>query len=159
MNAKERILQLRELLDHHNHLYYVQAQPEISDFEYDRLMQELRDLEEQHPEMADPGSPSQRVGSDTDSTFVQVKHMYPMLSLDNTYTQEEIEDFDARVRKALPAEKIEYVCELKYDGVSISLIYENGKLVRAVTAKTIGGLVNVFTRSMTIFMAFIPLEA
>jgi DNA ligase (NAD+) len=133
MNAKERILQLRELLDHHNHLYYVLSKPEISDFGYDRLMQELRDLEEQHPEMADPGSPSQRVGSDTDSSFVQVKHMYPMLSLDNTYTREEIEDFDARVRKALPEEKIEYVCELKYDGVSISLIYENGKLLRAVT--------------------------
>ncbi len=133
MNAKERILQLRGLLDHHNHLYYVMSQPEISDFEYDRLMQELKDLEERHPEMADPNSPSQRVGSDTDSTFIQVKHMYPMLSLDNAYTREEIEDFDQRVRKALPAENIEYVCELKYDGVSISLVYENGKLLRAIT--------------------------
>jgi DNA ligase (NAD+) len=133
MNAKERILQLRELLEYHNHLYYIMSRPEISDYEYDRLMTELRDLENQHPEYADPNSPSQRVGSDTDNTFVQVKHIYPMLSLDNTYTQQEIEDFNERVRKALSSDDIEYVCELKYDGVSISLLYEDGRLVRAVT--------------------------
>ena len=133
MNPKERILQLRELIEHHNHLYYVVSQPEISDYEYDRLMQELRDLEGQYPEFADPNSPSQRVGSDADQAFVQVRHAYPMLSLDNTYSREEIEDFDERVRKALPSELIEYVCELKYDGVSISLLYENGRLIRAVT--------------------------
>jgi DNA ligase (NAD+) len=133
MTAKERIFQLRELLDHHNHLYYVLAQPEISDFEYDRLLKELTDLEAQFPEYHDPLSPSQRVGNDTGNTFVQVKHLYPMLSLDNTYSQQEIEDFDERVRKALPSEDIEYVCELKYDGVSISLHYQDGRLRRAVT--------------------------
>jgi DNA ligase (NAD+) len=133
MNVKERIFQLREMIEHHNHLYYVNAQPAISDFEYDKLMQELISLEKQHPEFADPNSPSQRVGNDTDNTFVQVRHDYPMLSLDNTYSRQEVEDFHERVRKALPSETIEYVCELKYDGVSISLRYENGRLVRGVT--------------------------
>jgi DNA ligase (NAD+) len=133
MTAKERILQLRELLDHYNHLYYVMAQPEVSDFEYDRLLNELTELEAQFPEYHDPLSPSQRVGNDTNNTFVQVRHLYPMLSLDNTYSQQEIEDFHERVRKAIPSENIEYVCELKYDGVSISLHYEDGRLLRAVT--------------------------
>jgi DNA ligase (NAD+) len=133
MTAKERILQLRELLDHHNYRYYVLAQPEISDFEYDRLLKELTELEEHFPEYHDPLSPSQRVGNDASNTFVQVKHQYPMLSLDNTYSPQEIESFDERVRKALSSENIEYVCELKYDGVSISLHYENGRLQRAVT--------------------------
>jgi len=133
MNVKERILQLRERIEHHNYLYYVMAQPEISDFEYDRLLQELIDLEIQYPEYADPNSPSQRIGNDTGNTFEQVRHIYPMLSLDNTYSREEIEEFDERVRKALPAETVEYVCELKYDGVSISLHYEHGRLIRAVT--------------------------
>jgi len=133
MTVKERILQLRELIEYHNHLYYVMAQPEISDFEYDRLMLELVNLENQYPEFSDSNSPSQRVGNDTDTTFVQVKHLYPMLSLDNTYSYQEIEDFNERVRKTLPSETIEYVCELKYDGVSISLHYKNGRLIRAIT--------------------------
>lgn len=133
MNARERILQLRQLLEHHNHLYYVQSQPGISDREYDSLMQELRQLEVRYPEYADPLSPSQRVGSDLEQDFVQVKHLFPMLSLDNTYSREEIAAFDERVKKALPFETVEYVCELKYDGVSISLQYENGRLLRAVT--------------------------
>lgn len=133
MNARERILQLRQLLEHHNHLYYVQSQPGISDREYDSLMQELRQLEDRYPEYADPLSPSQRVGSDLEQDFVQVKHLFPMLSLDNTYSREEIAAFDERVKKALPFETVEYVCELKYDGVSISLQYENGRLLRAVT--------------------------
>ncbi len=133
MTDKERIVQLRDELNHHNYLYYVLSQPEISDMEYDRLMHELIALEKEHPDMADPASPSQRIGSDTDNTFTQVKHTYPMLSLDNTYSENEVRDFDERVRKALYVETVEYVCELKYDGVSISLQYENGRLVRAVT--------------------------
>lgn len=133
MTDKERIVQLRDELNHHNYLYYVLSQPEISDMEYDRLMHELIALEKEHPDMADPASPSQRIGSDTDNTFTQVKHTYPMLSLDNTYSENEVRDFDERVRKALYVETVEYVCELKYDGVSISLQYENGRLARAVT--------------------------
>jgi DNA ligase (NAD+) len=133
MNVEERILQLRELLNRHNYRYYVSADPEITDPEYDNLMQELISLENQYPGFADPNSPSQRVGSDLDSNFLQVRHTYPMLSLDNTYSREEIEDFEERIRKALPGETIEYVCELKYDGVSISLHYADARLVRAVT--------------------------
>lgn len=133
MTDRERIIQLRDELNHHNYRYYVLSQPEISDMEYDRLMHELLALEKEHPEMVDPASPSQRIGSDADNTFSQVKHTYPMLSLDNTYSEDEVRDFDERVRKALYVETVEYVCELKYDGVSISLQYENGRLVRAVT--------------------------
>jgi DNA ligase (NAD+) len=133
MNAEERIKQLRTELDHHNYQYYVLSQPEIEDAEYDRLMRELISLEQQHPEYDDPNSPSQRVGNDTDNSFEQVRHTYPMLSLDNTYSYEEIEDFGERIRKIIPSEPVELVCELKYDGVSISLKYENGRFVRAVT--------------------------
>ncbi|MBN2814928.1 MAG: NAD-dependent DNA ligase LigA [Bacteroidales bacterium] len=133
MMPKERILQLRDELNQHNYRYYVLSQPEISDMEYDRLMHELIALEKEHPDLADPASPSQRVGSDTDNTFTQVKHTYPMLSLDNTYSEDEVRDFDERTRKTLYLDKVEYICELKYDGVSISLQYENGRLVRAVT--------------------------
>ena len=111
----------------------MQSQPEITDPEYDSLMQELILLEKQNPEFYDPNSPSQRVGNDTDNDFAQVRHDYPMLSLDNTYSQDEIEDFEERIRKIIPGEPIEYVCELKYDGVSISLHYENGRFIRAVT--------------------------
>jgi DNA ligase (NAD+) len=133
MAPKERILQLKEIIEQHNHLYYVKSQPIISDIEYDSLMRELISLEKQYPEYLDPDSPSQRIGNDTDNSFVQVVHAYPMLSLDNTYSRAEIEDFEERVRKIIPGESIEYVCELKYDGVSINLHYENGRFIRAVT--------------------------
>ncbi len=133
MNPRERILQLRETIERHNYLYYVKSQPEIQDVEYDGLMKELISLEKQHPEYDDPNSPSHRIGNDTDHDFVQVRHDYPMLSLDNTYSQAEVSDFDERIRKIIPGESIEYVCELKYDGVSISLHYENGRFIRAVT--------------------------
>jgi DNA ligase (NAD+) len=133
MTEKERILQLREQLNHHNYCYYVLSKPEIDDYQYDKLMQELTALERQYPEIFDPLSPSQRVGNDMEAGFVQVKHKSPMLSLDNTYTREEIEEFESRTRKGLPDERIEFVCELKYDGVSINLTYEHGKLVSAVT--------------------------
>jgi DNA ligase (NAD+) len=133
MEARERIMQLREELRLHEYLYYVKSEPAISDTAFDQLMRELVELEKKYPDMTDPLSPTQRVGSDSDSQFSQVKHKYPMLSLDNTYSQEELLNFDERVKKALPEEPVEYICELKYDGVSISLQYEEGRLVRAVT--------------------------
>ncbi len=133
MTDEELIITIREKLNHHNYLYYVESRPEITDEEYDRLMRELIDLEKKHPALLDPTSPSQRVGSDIESGFAQVKHRYPMLSLDNTYTKEEINEFAARIKRLIPAEMVEYVCELKYDGVSISLIYSQGKLTGAIT--------------------------
>ncbi|MDR0954660.1 MAG: NAD-dependent DNA ligase LigA [Rikenellaceae bacterium] len=129
---KDRIDTLRQQLDHHNYRYYVLSQPEISDREYDRLMRELIDLEEQHPQYADPNSPSQRVGNDSTNTFRQVPHRFPMLSLANTYSMGEVAEFNDRVVKEIGRE-VEYVCELKFDGTAISLTYEDGVLTRAVT--------------------------
>lgn len=131
--ASQRVEQLRNALEKHNHSYYVLANPSISDFEYDALMQELMRLEVQFPELYDSSSPSQRVGSDISEEFVQVNHRYPMLSLGNTYSEEEVRDFDQRVRKLLDGEVPEYICELKFDGTAINLIYKNGILVQAVT--------------------------
>ncbi|MFP4663174.1 MAG: NAD-dependent DNA ligase LigA [Bacteroidales bacterium] len=131
-DVKKRIDALRRNLNYHNKKYYVDAAPEISDFEYDQLMNELIKLEKEHPGYEDPNSPSRRVGRDFNQEFVQVKHRTPMLSLDNTYSREELTAFDTRVKKGLGREP-EYVCELKYDGVSISLTYENSVLKRAVT--------------------------
>ncbi len=130
--ARARIDELTTQLNEHNYKYYVLSRPVISDYEFDMLMKELEDLEEQYPEFADPDSPTKRVGGDITRDFVQVRHQYPMLSLSNTYSEQELRDFDTRVRKAI-GDDFEYVCELKYDGVSISLTYEDGKLVRAVT--------------------------
>lgn len=129
---KERILELRRILEYHNARYYIDNAPEISDREFDELMHELEGLEGRFPEMYDPNSPTQRVGQDINREFVQVEHRYPMLSLGNTYSEEELREFDARVRKVV-GDAVEYVCELKYDGTSISLTYANGELVRAVT--------------------------
>lgn len=128
----ERIDQLREELHVHNYNYYVLNAPVISDLEFDKLMRELQDLEALHPEYYDPNSPSVRVGSDLNKNFTQVEHKYPMLSLGNTYSQEEVTEFYERVSKSLN-EEFELCCEMKYDGTSISLTYEDGKLVRAVT--------------------------
>lgn len=130
--SKDRIFQLRELLHQHNYRYYVLHDPVIADFEFDQLMRELQMLEDQYPELFDPLSPTQRVGSDITEEFVQVKHQYPMLSLANTYSEGEVQDFYLRVQKGLE-EDFELVCELKFDGTSISLVYENGELQRAVT--------------------------
>ena len=133
MNETERILQLRAELHEHNQRYYVDNAPVITDMEFDMLMHELQDLEARHPEMADPNSPTQRVGSDINHEFQQVEHRYPMLSLSNTYNEQEVADFYNSVKKGLGGEEFEICCELKYDGLSISLTYENGRLVRAVT--------------------------
>ena len=132
MNEIERIDQLRRELHIHNYNYYVLNAPVISDQDFDRLMRELQDLETRHPEHFDPNSPTMRVGSDINKNFVQVEHVYPMLSLGNTYSQSEVEDFYERIRKSLN-EDFEICCEMKFDGTSVSLIYEDGKLVRAVT--------------------------
>ncbi len=133
METKDRILQLRAELHQHNHRYYVENAPIISDQEFDHLMHELIALEAQHPEMYDPNSPSQRVGSDLQSDFEQVEHQYPMLSLGNTYNRDDVRDFYERVEQGLEGQDFEICCELKFDGLSISLIYENGSLVRALT--------------------------
>lgn len=132
MTEIERINQLRNELHAHNYNYYVLNAPVISDQEFDRLMRELQDLEAKHPECFDANSPTMRVGSDLNKNFTQVEHKYPMLSLGNTYSESEVADFYERVRKSLN-EDFEICCEMKFDGTSISLTYEDGKLVRAVT--------------------------
>ena len=133
MDEKQRILQLRQELHQHNHNYYIDNAPTISDQEFDALMRELMDLEALHPEMADPNSPSVRVGSDLSNDFEQVEHAVPMLSLGNTYSRADVEDFYNRVSEGLGGEPFEVCCEQKFDGLSISLLYEHGRLVRAVT--------------------------
>lgn len=133
MEIKDEIRQLRDELHRHNYNYYVLNAPEISDREFDEMMARLQQLEQEHPEFQDPNSPTQRVGSDLNHDFVQVAHRYPMLSLSNTYNQQEVAAFYERVSEGLEGEPFDICCELKYDGLSISLIYEEGRLVRAVT--------------------------
>ena len=133
MDEKQRIEQLRQQLHEHNYRYYVLNQPLISDQEFDFLMHELQELEARHPECADPNSPTQRVGSDLNQEFKQVAHRYPMLSLANTYNEQEVAEWFASVSKLLAGEPFEVCCEMKYDGLSISLTYERGRLVQAVT--------------------------
>lgn len=132
MMVEDKIKALREALEQHNYNYYVLSAPTISDREFDEMMKELQVLEEVHPEYADPHSPTQRVGSDLSKEFEQVVHKYPMLSLGNTYSEDEVKDFYERIARDLN-EPFEIVAELKYDGTSISLTYEDGRLVRAVT--------------------------
>lgn len=132
LEAQLLMAELTEKVNRYNHLYYQESISEISDFEFDQLLQKLQDLEAQFPQFAQPDSPTQRVGGTVTKVFESVTHQYPMLSLSNTYSEGELLDFDERVRKAIGIEP-EYVCELKYDGVAISLIYENGLLVRGIT--------------------------
>ncbi|MGV3754173.1 MAG: NAD-dependent DNA ligase LigA, partial [Verrucomicrobiota bacterium] len=131
--ARQRHTQLAEELRQHDHAYYVLAKPSIADRDYDKLYRELLDLEQTHPELVTADSPSQRVGGHVASSFAQVKHAQPMLSLDNTYSQEEVRDFVARVQKLLPNEKLEWVVEPKVDGIAISLRYENGIFTTGAT--------------------------
>jgi len=128
----DRIKELTEQLNRHNYNYYVLDNPTISDYEFDKLLEELIDLEAAYPDFVQPDSPTQRVGGEITKQFATVTHVFPMLSLANTYSIEEIEEFDKRVQNAL-LQNVEYVCELKYDGVAISLVYEKGNLLRAVT--------------------------
>ncbi|MGY5848485.1 NAD-dependent DNA ligase LigA [Salegentibacter sp. HM20] len=132
MEIKQKITKLREELEHHNYLYYVLDKPEISDYEFDMMLKELQELEEKHPEFDDPNSPTRRVGGAVTKNFETVVHDYRMYSLSNSYSKEELEDWEKRVKKLVDG-KLQYVCELKYDGASISLTYENGELKRAVT--------------------------
>jgi len=132
--ARKRIEVLRKTIDDHNYRYYVESSPSISDYDFDMLMEELMRLEKEFPQLASPESPSQRVGGQVTKQFKSVKHKYPMLSLGNTYSEEELKDFDERVKKGLGVTiDVEYACELKFDGVSISLTYVDGKLVQAAT--------------------------
>ena len=133
MDEKQRIMQLRRELHEHNYKYYVLNQPEISDQDFDFMMHELQDLEAKHPELADPNSPTQRVGSDLNHEFQQVTHKYPMLSLANTYNEQDVAEWYDSVKRGLNGEDFEVCCEMKYDGLSISLAYVDGKLVRGVT--------------------------
>ncbi|MCB0762890.1 MAG: NAD-dependent DNA ligase LigA, partial [Flavobacteriales bacterium] len=128
----ERMVKLAQELNRHNHSYYVLAKPEISDQEFDAMLRELENLEQQYPHLADANSPTKRVGGDLTDTFEKVTHRFPMLSLSNTYSKEEVAEWEARIKKLVEGE-MEYVLELKYDGVAISLTYENGRLLRAVT--------------------------
>lgn len=132
-NIESRILELREQLHSHNHLYYNTASPVISDREFDELMKELEDLERLYPQFDDPLSPTKRPGGEPVDGFEKVKHDYPMLSLSNTYNSSEVEEWMTRLDKTLEGEEVSYVMELKYDGVAISLIYENGRLLKGVT--------------------------
>lgn len=130
----QRAAELREQLNDHNYRYYILDEPAIPDAEYDRLMQELRNLEAEHPELITPDSPTQRVGATPQSAFAPVHHEVPMLSLDNAFSDEELADFDRRIRDRLKREEqIEYACEPKLDGIAISLLYEDGRLVRGAT--------------------------
>jgi len=131
-SAKHRIDELTQQLRQHNYNYYVLSKPTITDSDFDSLLKELEELEKKFPEFLQPDSPTQRVGGEPTKDFKSVVHKYPFLSLSNTYSEQEIRDFDTRVRKAI-GDEVEYVCELKYDGVAIGLTYENGILKQAVT--------------------------
>ena len=132
-DVDKKIAALREKIRHHEHLYYVLDNPEISDADFDKLMQQLKDLESQHPSLVTPDSPTQRVGGKPREGFVKVPHSSPMLSLDNTYNEEELRDWERRVHELTGRSDVDYVCELKLDGMSLALSYENGKLARGVT--------------------------
>src|SRR5271170_943078 len=131
--VEHEIDELRATLRHHEHLYYVLDEPEITDAEYDRLMRRLQDLEAGHPELITPDSPTQRVGGKAREGFVKVRHSSPMLSLDNALNADEMRAFDQRIRELLKGEPFEYVAELKLDGLSMAVHYEQGKMTRAIT--------------------------
>lgn len=130
--ARSRMAELTEVLHEHNHRYYVLNEPVISDYEFDMLLRELQDLEEKYPQWADEGSPTKRVGGDITHKFNKVKHRFPMRSLTNTYSVEEVVDWENRIKKTLEGEVV-YACELKYDGVAIGITYRNGRFVQAIT--------------------------
>jgi DNA ligase (NAD+) len=131
--AKKQIVELTARINHHNHLYYQENRTEISDYEFDQLLEKLINLEKEFPQFVQPDSPTQRVGGSITKEFISVAHRYPMLSLGNTYSEEELVEFDKRVARGLDGDAYEYFCEMKFDGVSMSLVYENGVLARGVT--------------------------
>ena len=132
-DQQKNIEELRRLIRYHDKKYYIDADPEISDLEYDKLINRLKELEQQYPQFITPDSPTQRVGGDILTGFRTLEHEYPMLSIDNTYSPQELLEFDSRVRKVIGAKIIEYTTELKVDGVAVSLVYENGILKTALT--------------------------
>src|SRR5207245_6655693 len=132
-DVEKKIETLREKIRRHEHLYYALDRPEISDFEFDKLMQELQQLEAEHPALITPDSPTQRVGGKPREGFVKVRHSSPMLSLDNTYNEEELRAWERRVHELTGRKDVDYVCELKLDGMSLSLGYDDGQLVRGIT--------------------------
>src|ERR1051326_8356883 len=129
-SVKHQIDELRQTIRHHEHLYYVMDAPELPDADFDRLMQELKKLEAAHPELITRDSPSQRVGGKPAEGFPKVQHSRPMLSLDNAYNEEELREWDRRVHELAGNEKLEYVCELKLDGMSLALTYQGGQLLK-----------------------------
>ncbi|MFY7884925.1 MAG: DNA ligase LigA-related protein, partial [Dolichospermum sp.] len=133
MTIENQIIELRKFLTLHNHNYYVLDKAIISDFEFDQKLKELQNLEAKHPEFFDQNSPTQRVGGTITKNFENVTHKNRMYSLENSYSKEDLIDWENRIKKTLGVEKVEYLCELKYDGASISITYTNGKLVKAVT--------------------------
>lgn len=154
--AKHRIEQLRRQLNYHNHKYYVENSPEISDYEFDMMLKELEALEKEYPEFDDPLSPTHRVGSDLTKGFEQTAHIYPMLSLSNTYSMDDVDSWVRRVKEAIPGQNVTIVGEMKFDGSGISLIYEHGRLVRAVTRGD-GEKGDVVTENIKTILS-IPLE-
>src|SRR5215831_8465739 len=132
-DVEKKIETLREKIRHHEYLYFVLDQPEISDLEFDKLTKQLKDLEAEHPELITPDSPTQRVGGKPREGFVKVAHSSPMLSLDNTYNEDELRAWERRVHELSGRKEVDYVCELKLDGMSLALTYENGRLARGVT--------------------------
>src|SRR5712671_4086237 len=159
-DLEKKIESLREKIRHHEHLYYVVDQPEISDAEFDKLMQQLKDLEAEHPELITADSPTQRVGGRPREGFVKVRHSSPMLSLDNTYSEEELRAWERRVHELSGRKDVEYVCELKLDGMSLSLGYDDGQLVRGITRGdgTVGEDVTLNVRTVRSVPLSIPKE-
>ena len=152
---QQQMEQLAERIDQLNYEYYMNDRSLVSDQEFDAMLRELQDLEQQYPELASPLSPTKRVGGEVNKSFRQVEHRFPMLSLGNTYSIEEIEEFEERTRRLLDGETFSYTCELKYDGVAIGLTYRHGRLVQAVTRGNgaVGGsccyLADFFTAAVT----------
>src|SRR6202007_2120536 len=132
-DVSAKIEALREKIRHHEYRYFVLDDPEISDFNFDKLVEQLKKLEAEHPELVTPDSPTQRVGGKPREGVVKVAHSSPMLSLDNTYNEDELRDWERRVHELSGRKDVDYVCELKLDGMSLALVYENGKLARGVT--------------------------
>ncbi len=159
-DLEKKIESLREKIRHHEYLYYVLDQPEVSDAEFDKLMRQLKDLEAEHPKLITPDSPTQRVGGKPREGFIKVAHSSPMLSLDNTYSEEELRDWERRVHELSGRSEVDYVCELKLDGMSLALVYEDGKLVRGVTRGdgSVGEDVTLNVRTVRSIPLLIPAE-
>src|SRR6266478_4719250 len=159
-DVDQKIEGLREKVRYHEHLYYVLDDPEIGDTEFDKLMQQLQQLEAEHPTLITPDSPTQRVGGKPREGFVKVRHSSPMLSLDNTYNEEELRSWERRVHELSGRKDVDYVCELKLDGMSLALVYEDGKLVRGVTRGdgTVGEDVTLNVRTVRSIPLVIPKE-